>query len=952
MSDRSKHFVGRERERNLLRSLFDETSQDKGAICFVSGEGGSGKTCFVEGLLDELDSTFSVFQTHSLPEDTTPFGLLGSILKLCPGGQRFSTVKRILKLLYSKTRTVADEEFDPKNLGRIIVDAVCEVTGDSPSILFLDDIQWADPSSLEVLPLLASETSTKPMVIVATCNEDELTRHHPARRLRARLNRFSNATEISLGPLSSAETMSLTERIIGMKPDRKLAEEIYQRTSGLPLFVEELYRSLSVHSSLQRQDHRSTASFDRSLPTPDSLRDAISLQCQVLSPAGLRSLEMASILGKEFPLDHLEKLGAGGAEIDELLERQFLLSRSGGSVSFRHAMTREAVLEEISHSRRRELHGLAGDLLKGKHDHLHSRAIAEHYREGGRPEDARTAFIDVATQACHIHAYRDASWAFEEALKLWPIEHSEEDRLDCIERLAHCALACGFVKESVKSWSDLVTSKLIQKDPTRLALAWSQLASSLELSGSKEKAIEAREKALTGFNKAGKKAEAGYEALALADSLICKCQFVAGKTKAEYALRAGRTVDDKNLESKSLSTIGLALAMQGKQSAARRRVEAGLELAINHNLKEGIACAYTQLAYVHGYQGDYTGQHSSFGTAIDFCKREGLQTSENACLGCMAYAAFRLGDWKQSTKLARQVQAKDESNLFASAGLGLVYTMRGQVKQARRSLESVALGAQEKGITPIELVVAPALAQLDHYTNAHTAAISRFRGLLKQWESTEDCFDSLFGLCLAATFFGEHELRDELSSTASSIQRIVSQNRNPESMGSLAHVSGEIALLEGHFSDAATNFLQSRTHFQKINVRYDIARSEYRTGIALLQGKSFDSGIEYLKRAHAGASKLGAQPLKDAIRLKLEEATGEKIEPSKTGNLSGRKGLTRRQFDVAKLISKGLTNKEIAQDLRLSTRTVDMHVSHLLDRLDSTTRSQAVRRLFDLGLLD
>ncbi len=553
-----------------------------------------------------------------------------------------------------------------------------------------------------------------------------------------------------------------------------------------------------------------------------------------------------------------------------------------------------------------------------------------------------------------MHAYRDASRAFEQALQLWPEGELELDRLECMERLASCAQTCGFAKESARAWRDVVGSELIESDPARKAMAWGHLASALELAGGDEQALEAHGRALEAYVEAGLHAEAAREALGLADINTCKCRFATGKKQAECALEMARRCGDLNLESKSLSAIGLALAMQGKKTAARRRIEAGLELAINHDLKEAIASAYTQLAYVHGYQGDYAGQRESFGTAVSFCKREGLEAGESSCLGCMAYPMFRLGDWKRCTEISREILAADPDNVVATTMLGLVFTMRGQLGQARRSLEDAEEGAREAGITPLEFVILPALAQLDHYSDRTPAATSRFRELLTLWESTEDCFDSLFGLCIAANFFSELGMANELNACAAAIQKIVYLNRNPESLGSLAHALGEIAFTDGRFAEAATHFLQSRAQFERIQVRHDIARSEFRAGHALLEAGAVDAGLGHLKSSYASAKALGARPLQEMARRLLEgaDATAEEPRDAEAPERATKEGLTRRQLEVARFIARGMTNKEVAENLHLSPRTVDMHVRNLFDRIDCSTRAEAVRRLCDLGLLD
>ena len=130
--------------------------------------------------------------------------------------------------------------------------------------------------------------------------------------------------------------------------------------------------------------------------------------------------------------------------------------------------------------------------------------------------------------------------------------------------------------------------------------------------------------------------------------------------------------------------------------------------------------------------------------------------------------------------------------------------------------------------------------------------------------------------------------------------------------------------------------------------------SHCRAGHAFLMAGATDTGIEHVHQAYQTAKSLGARPLQIRARTLLESVhvMAEEERDTEAPIRSQREGLTRRQLEVAKHIAQGQTNKEVAQSLNLSPRTVDMHVGNLLDRLDCSIRSEAVSRLYDLGLLD
>jgi DNA-binding NarL/FixJ family response regulator len=127
----------------------------------------------------------------------------------------------------------------------------------------------------------------------------------------------------------------------------------------------------------------------------------------------------------------------------------------------------------------------------------------------------------------------------------------------------------------------------------------------------------------------------------------------------------------------------------------------------------------------------------------------------------------------------------------------------------------------------------------------------------------------------------------------------------------------------------------------------------WRAGQALMRTAERAAGLDHLHRSYRTARTLGARPLAAEIARTLVEL-GEPVDGSRRSKASGRSawgGLTRRQREVAEHLALGLTNKEIAHRLYISPRTVDMHVGHILTRLDCRTRAEAVRKLARMGVL-
>src|SRR5207245_1245848 len=114
-----------------------------------------------------------------------------------------------------------------------------------PTAVFLDDLQWADNATLELLPALAISFDRIPLFIVGAYRSDEIARGHPLRRMRTELRRAGQLHELAIEPLNQDQTTALAQRILGASIAPQLAAILYDRTQGLAFFVEELAAALA-----------------------------------------------------------------------------------------------------------------------------------------------------------------------------------------------------------------------------------------------------------------------------------------------------------------------------------------------------------------------------------------------------------------------------------------------------------------------------------------------------------------------------------------------------------------------------------------------------------------------------------------------------------------------------------------------------------------------------------
>lgn len=952
------NIIGRKRELAELKEIFQTVQQGRGVIAFLAGEAGAGKTLLAEESLSH--GGLRVFTGRTAEEATPPYGPVTAALRDClrktPG---FSfdggSLNPYLALLLPELGQPA-READKETLLEAIGAALASIAAGGPCAIFLDDLHWADEATLELLPALADRLTDRPLLILGAYRSDEITRGHRLRRARNELRRRRRLREINLEPLSPADSAILTERVLGAPPHPQLAEMIYRHTQGVPLFVEELSSALIARRLLRRGKNGLELLPGEDVPVPESIRDAILLRLAALSAPARAQLEVAAVAGMEFDLNLIVELAGAESALDELFERNLITEIETGRGAFRHALTREAVRSEIAWSRRRALNRQIAAYLESAY--ASPERIAEHWMEANEPAKARTALVACAERFCRLHAYRDAARAGHQALEIWPAGEAEEERLHALERLAHCAQVSGQLSDAGRALREVLESPLLAENHRRRGDSLRSLATIYGLQGAWEQCQAARKEAADAFEEAGLFAEAAVECLAAAARYGGMLQLSAALVLCDRALALAQKAARLDLEARILGLKGNLLAVQGHFQEGIEIVNRGLSIALQHHLPDAASEVYRRLGGALEYASDYVSSREVYTTAYHYCQNQGEEAQAQLCLGCMSYILFRTGDWKQCLEICRKIlnDPKTEAGgkTIAGAMLGIIRSYRGETRPARKHLQTAFSRMQRDRSLAMQLVTLWGLAQLEEYEGETSKADEYYRQLLGLWSDTRDIHDALPGMGAAATFFGARGLEKETTLCVDGLAKMASVSGNYEALATLTHALGEIALLQGDAGEAARQFLQAVGQFEKLELPVERLKSEFRGGMAFIRAGERETGVAHLKSAYRLARNLGARQLASLAALELErlgEAAEERRSPEAPQRaLAG--GLTGRQVEIARLIAAGLTNKEIAAKLFLSARTVEMHVANMLDRLDCRSRSEAVRKAGELGLLE
>jgi class 3 adenylate cyclase/tetratricopeptide (TPR) repeat protein len=450
-------FVGRERELTELTAALEPALAGSGRVVLVAGEAGIGKS----RLADEFAATARgrgarvlwgrCWDSGGAPAYWPWVQSLRSYLRDAePDHVRSAAGKGaadLVQILPELRELFPDlDEPEPSNpegarfrLFDSTVSFLRAAAGSRPLVLTLDDLHAADTPSLLLLEFVAREGGDAPLLIVGLYRDVELHRDHPLRATLGELARIPSTVVLEVGGLTEQGAAELVSATAGREVHRAVAAAIQGETEGNPLFVAEMIRLLAAENKLD-----DVGSAGRGMALPASVREVIGHRLDRLSRECAELLAVVSVLGREFSLDAVERLGEGPAEslldlLDEAMAARVIAEARGslGRFRFAHALVRDALYEELTPLRRIRLHRRAGEALESLYahePHEHLAELAYHFFEAAPGGDARKAIdylLRAGDGAVAITAYEEAARLYGMGLTVSELGSAGDQMLRC-----------------------------------------------------------------------------------------------------------------------------------------------------------------------------------------------------------------------------------------------------------------------------------------------------------------------------------------------------------------------------------------------------------------------------------------------------------------------------------------------------------------------------------------
>ena len=364
-------------------------------------------------------------------------------------------------------------------------------------------------------------------------------------------------------------------------------------------------------------------------------------------------------------------------------------------------------------------------------------------------------------------------------------------------------------------------------------------------------------------------------------------------------------------------------------------MRSALDLALAGNHVEEAVEAYWALGATANDWGDFPESESVFDEAIAYCRANELEAEEHFCLGCLVVVLCGAGEWSRADELGRDLLRRsplpEPSRVHALLALGTIATARGGTKRGARLLGSAHGVARRLGLRGSAEGAGFGLALAEELGGTPSA---RWSDLVSA-PVDRICSARPGGLRLASTFASRRGDMTLLNACAKATAEYASHFGSADAIAALAHALGEVALAEGKAVVACEQFGQALDRLEGLGSPFERALTQTRAGSALIAAGERELGVERLVGAYRTFKKLGARPFANRTAADLE-AAGERVD-ARLGRRAAReldqRGLTRRELEVLRLVAVGRTNREIAHQLFLSPRTIDMHVRNMLAKL-------------------
>ncbi|WP_395294272.1 AAA family ATPase [Kitasatospora hibisci] len=987
-------FVGRGSEITELTDALRRAGAGSPQTVLIGGEAGVGKTRLLEEFLDRARSAgggvaATVGGCPEVGAEGLPYAPLATALRRLHRSLGAELEAAAAGLEGHLARLLPDfgeedggpnDEYGRARLFEHTARLFERLGADRTLVLAVEDLHWADRSTRELLAYLVRTLHRARVLLVATYRTDDLHRRHPLRPFLAELERLRTVRRLELERFGPGEVAAQLAGILGTAaPDRQLVDRIHRRSEGNPFFVEELATSYREGCSAG---------------LTDSLRDILLVRVEALDEETQRVLRIAAEGGS-----YVEHALLAAVLEDEEALIESLRTAVGASIlrpdtdgdgyRFRHALVREAVSDDLLPGERHRINRRFASVLE-EQPHLvgadvRPARLANYWYHAHDPARALPTALDAARAARRRNAFAEQLRMLERALELWDevsedvlantlrpydwaetyppgsCDHSAEDqdcgRIQLIDVLAEAVVAARRSGDRERGLSLAKRGlKLVDETEHPVRAAWFRMN---------------RARMLGHLNRAGNHDEAAHARRLVENLPPSAVQAEVLALSAGIAMLTDPTEEDVHLAQRA-AEIAREVGAHAIEQHARMTL-GSLRSDLHHDPERGIAELAEAVAATRGLGvpdvllrgiNNLASMLQSLGRAEEAVAlaREGLEAADGNGLlrnvgtiltGNLAEALLDLGRVDEATALladSEQVDPPGSHAEFLDRLRGDLAVRRGDLAAAAGMLAQARASKQNcqfQHSVPISRLAMVLAARAGRPAEARAELLAVIEGHLPAGNEASLYPLLALGAGVEADHRGLPELDRDRPAVLARIAAAVAglTPKAPLHEGWARLLEAELARAEG--TDTPAHWEAAVAVLRPTGLPYPLALVLLRAGEAEVLAGRREAGAERLREARELAGVRGDSWLRaeiDALAeraglvLTTRPAAAAPARPSPAGDSFG---LTPRERDVLRLLARGRTNRQIAEELYISPKTASVHVSNILGKLGVAGRGEA-----------
>ena len=935
-------LIGRDDLLELAARRVGDAIEGRGQMLLLAGEAGIGKTRLLDSVIRiARDRGARVAEGALAPQDLAVPGavfldLARSLLRtdgLQPLGADLLAFLEVGEGIETRTR---------RRLVGDITDRICSVI-DRPTMLTLEDLQWADDLSLEIASELARRIRDRPILLVAAYRTDEGSTSR-IREWRARLMTQRLAEEARLAPLNREQTALMTTLILGtgLPAPRKVIDAVFERTDGIPLHIEELLGAIG-------DDARSDGNAIRQTSVPVTIEDAVLARFDRLSPEAQAVAQAGAVIGRCFVPEVLAgimdlPLASLEAPLMELVDQAFLLpSGAGGLFDYRHQLLRDTLYRRVPTVARRRLHARAaefGAALEGASE-IHASA---HFERAGLRTEAFHAALSGARSAARLSAHGEAFELYRRAVDNMPADLNATEQGRLYDALCWEAATIEMTEASAAAARSAREQYLVADLPLKAA---SMLTASAMIARREARPLAERidliERCLAELESIAESSEREHvRAVAFAELAQVetdRMDLKRARQAYEQSIEAAGKSDDPGLvmDAEIHDAVIAELVGAGEDGLARIGAiagaarDAGREDPAVTAYRDGVTTAVRVMRYDVARQFLQTGLRYADAIKQSHCR--------HVMGSAQAQVDWAEGRWDAAITAGEQELVDGgctRGAIGAEVAIGQVAMGRGDLDHARAILSRALAAGEPSDVIDLVLPARAGLAEAELLAGQAEVAIAQCEAALEVTLRVGERALLVPFAVIGVRAYLALDRPEAAARWATSVAAHLAPWAGKAPMrAAINHMTGLIKLAAGATGIARDSFEEAATSWDATGRVWEASWARLDLAACHLRSNRFAEAASVLATVRATAARLGSEPLlvrAEELARVTHRGRGALDEPWRP--------LTSREYEVSRLISEGMTNAEIGDALSISPKTASAHVEHILAKLGVARRTE------------